>query len=143
MRPSLLLAQLFTLAANSSAYNCNTHNFPLDGSWIPGQNVPNADITDKFIDANPEGMGSAHIWGSPGRLIPWERDENNLFTIHYCFSRDWNREHIGATVEAAIEERWSDIGRAGPRSGHGLTMKEVVDEDGNPVYCMDSTAEDK
>lgn len=87
-------------------------------------------------------MSSAHVWGNPGGPIPWERDENNRFTICYCFARDYDRENIGDTVETAIEEWWREIGRAGPRSGHGLAMKEVIDEDGNPVYCVDSTAED-
>ena len=143
MRFSLLCLQLVTLTTTTLAYNCNSYVFPLNGSWIPSQNISNVDINDKFVDVNPEGMGSAHIWGNPGGPVPWERDKNNLFTIKYCFIRDDDREYIGDTFEAAIKELWNEVGQAGPRSGHGLAMREVLDEDGDPMYCMDSTQEDK
>ncbi|KAF3048839.1 hypothetical protein E8E11_008027 [Didymella keratinophila] len=81
--------------------------------------------------------------GNPGSLVTWKRDGNNLFTIHYCFARDWDRENIGDTVKAAIKEWRKKIGQASPRSDHGPAMKEVVDKDGNSSYCMNSTAEDK
>jgi hypothetical protein len=45
--------------------------------------------------------------------------------------------------EVAMQEWWAEIDEAGPRSGHGLAMKEITDENGNFVYCMDGTAEDK
>ena len=138
-----VLAPLWTLFATSLAYNCTPYNFPMNGIELPSQNISSADIADKIIEADPEGMGSAHVWGSPGSPVPWKRDENNLFTIPYCFARDFDRENIGHTVEDAIEQWFRKISQASPRSGHGLAMREVVDKDGDPVYCMDSTAVDK
>ncbi|KAF9697216.1 hypothetical protein EKO04_004836 [Ascochyta lentis] len=138
---SLLLAML---AATTVSYNCNSYPFPLNDIWVPGQNksILNSSI-DKFVDTNPEGMGSAHIWGNPEGPIPWERDKNNLFTIKYCFIRDYDRRHLVDMLETTIEEWWNEIGQAGSRSGHGLTMKELTDANGKPVYCMDNSAEDK
>lgn len=143
MRSSLYVPVLAMLASTSAAYNCNSYAFPLNGSWSPGQNVSITEGSTPSIDANPEGMGSAHVWGNPDGPIPWERDEDNLFTIKYCFLRDYDRRNLGDMFETAIEEWWIEIGRAGSNSGHGLTMKEVTDENGDPVYCMDGTADDK
>lgn len=144
MRLFLFSLQLVTLTATATAHNCNSYAFPPNGSWVSGQNISvNDQIIDKFIKANPEGTGSAHIWGNAGGPVPWERDENSLFTINYCFLRDYDRRFLGDMFEAAIEEWWNEIGQAGPRSGHGLAMKEVTNEDGNPVYCMDPSAEDE
>ncbi|KAJ4365984.1 hypothetical protein N0V95_000361 [Ascochyta clinopodiicola] len=88
-------------------------------------------------------MGSAHIWGNPEGPIPWERDENDLFAIKYCFIRDYDRRYLVDMFETALEEWWNEIARAGLRSGHGLAMTELTDENGSPIYCMDGTAEDK
>ncbi|KAJ8117232.1 hypothetical protein OPT61_g1526 [Boeremia exigua] len=117
--------------------------FPLDGSWVTETNLSNAEISDRFTDEHNEGTGSAHIWGNPGGPVPWERDDSNLFTIHYCFMRDYDREYIRGTLEAAIREWWYWVGQAGPASGHGVVLKETVDQYGNPEYCMDGTQEDK
>jgi uncharacterized protein YfaP (DUF2135 family) len=97
-----VLTQLWTLAAASLAYNCTPYNFPMNDIGLPGQCMSTADIADKIVDANPEGMGSAHVWVNPVAL-PLERDENNLFTNHYCFARDFNCEKIGHTVNDAIK----------------------------------------
>lgn len=143
MHLSFLPTLLAMLIATSVAYQCNSYAFALNDSWVPGQNVslPSSSINEES-DANPN-MGSAHIWGNPDGPIPWERDENNLYSINYCFIRDYDRRYMGDIFESAIEEWWNEIGQAGPRSGHGLAMKEVTDEHGNPLYCMDGTAEDK
>ncbi|UPX14405.1 uncharacterized protein EKO05_0004888 [Ascochyta rabiei] len=144
MHLPLLSFLLAMLAATSTAYNCYSYPFPLNGIWVPGQNISIPDNSvQKSIDNSPDGMGSAHIWGNPEGPIPWERDENNLFTIKYCFIRDYDRRHLADMFETAIEEWWNEIGQAGSHSGHGLAIKELTDENGTPVYCMDGSAEDK
>ncbi|KAJ4994107.1 hypothetical protein SVAN01_00584 [Stagonosporopsis vannaccii] len=129
MRSMYIFSLLRVLAAASVAYNCISYAFPLNSSWLPGENITNTE--------------TSLIFGNTSGPIPWQRDESNLFTIHYCFIRDYDRENIGGIVQAAIKEWWIEVGQAGAHSGDGLVMKEVLDEDGNPVYCMDSTQEDK